>query len=288
MKRFHCSIFTSSILLFASGLFLPHAVATENNTVFEDSTASNTAVVSKTFADENNASADNNLFKEDASFQEWMEAGNNAFHEGDYSQAIKFYQEALLEDQNATGFFNLGMAYIYADQVGPGILNLFRARAILPRNPEIQEAISDIFQQGKLQAFHSSWWEQLSHKGNLNEWIILVSVSAWGFLFLMSGVLLSEKRHRFLWILSIVLGVCFAGSSGMLYIKQEQLRRGVIVEVSPAFDIPSTLAPMVKTIAEGQPMKILQRYKDLYQVELPDGTAYYIPAKNCERIQPNR
>lgn len=284
MKQFHCSIFTKFFLLLAGSLFLSHTIVAENIPVSADSTAAYTDTVPK-------ASPEGNIVPENlkkTSFQDWMEAGNNAFHEGNYQQAIKFYQEALRENQNATAFFNLGMTYIYADQVGSGVLNLFRARAILPRNPQIQEAISDIFQQGKLQAFHSAWWERLSHYGNLNEWIILVSVSAWGFLFLMSGVLLSEKRHRLLWILSILLGLCFAISSGMIYIKQEQLRRGIIVEVSPAFDIPSTLAPMVKTISEGQPVKILQRYKDLYKVELPDGTAYYIPAKNCEKIQPNR
>lgn len=78
------------------------------------------------------------LYAKEAKFMERFQVANSYYQNRDYQKAIEEYESLINEGfQSGELFYNLGCAYYRIGKMGKSILNLERAKKIMPRDEDI-------------------------------------------------------------------------------------------------------------------------------------------------------
>ena len=68
--------------------------------------------------------------------------GNEAYREGDFEKAIAHYEQLITDGvRNGRVHYNLGNAYFKNEQLGPALLNYYRAEKLMPGDDDIRQNI---------------------------------------------------------------------------------------------------------------------------------------------------
>jgi len=120
-----------------------------------------------------------------------FDRANKAYSKGDFSTAIKFYEQLTAESGYRAGvLFNLGNSYARSGQTGKAILNYERALRLSPADSDIKGNLQLIRKETGLFPREYSWSERFFRLLDLNQWMI----SALSFLLLLTALqLLSLK-----------------------------------------------------------------------------------------------
>jgi len=165
--------------------------------------------------------------------------GHNAYDEGQFEQAIVFYERALIEDPNNTeAMVNIGHSYFAFGEMGQALVWYRRAQTLLPRDTNIALSIARVYSQTGYDVpqeqgdIFISLGTLINSFLNWNE-LFLVGVIVW-WLWWLVIIIQRLRRGKIIWRSPIIagLGLCFALVMlviGMRWGVSEGMPRGVIV-----------------------------------------------------------
>lgn len=139
--------------------------------------------------------------------QNLFEQGNQANSSGNYSAAIKIYNQIIATSGYSAGILsNLGNSYAQSGQTGKAILSYERALRITPSDSDIQGDLALIRKESGLFPKEHSWSERFFQLLDLNQW----AISALSVLVILSMFqLLSFKIHFSTLVRRLTATSCF-------------------------------------------------------------------------------
>ena len=210
--------------------------------------------------------------------QEWESAGT-AYRRGDYTSAVKLYEELVKEGYAEPAlFFNLGKSYFKLGYKGRAILSLERALLLDPSSETIQtflyavrETLADQIQPGE--------------KSPVDLWLLDVGAGTWAtkaiFLFWISMIIWFAGRFRtgLLWgkskhvALSITMtGALLLGISLYTDYRANDWRQAVLLSrEAPILLAPDSKSPVLRSIHEGTKLRILEYLNGWVKIRLENG-----------------
>ncbi len=223
--------------------------------------------------------------------------GNAAFQQGNYQQAIEFYQKILAAGyESGELYYNLGNAYFKTNQLGKARLFYERAQRLMPDDEALKENL--LILQSRLidkiekppRFFLSVWWESLLKAFSLNVLAWLLIAFFWLTVLSLAFHLYWKKqrkqdRGRPLVLLSLVLllfsGVLFADKA----YRFENEKYGVILKPSvTVFSEPRDQSTEIFVIHEGTKVMILRTSHEWFEIKLEDGKTGWVPQNTLEII----
>ncbi len=223
--------------------------------------------------------------------------GNAAFQQGNYQQAIEFYQKILQAGyESGELYYNLGNAYFKTNQLGKARLFYERAQRLMPDDEALKENL--LILQSRLidkiekppRFFLNVWWEALLKAFSINAlaWILI------GFFWLTIVSLAfhlywkkqrKQERGKPLVLISLLLllfsGILFADKA----YRFENEKYGVILKPSvTVFSEPRNQSTEIFVIHEGTKVMILRTSNDWFEIKLEDGKTGWLPQNTLEII----
>lgn len=222
-----------------------------------------------------------------------FEKGNKSYEEGNFTEAVRHYDEILnLGVKNFKVFYNLGNAYFRQNHLGKAIVNYRRALLLEPRDEDAQANLSfaKLFTLDKIEE------QKISPFSNLLQWFLnLLSADEFALLASFSytlamtfGILMIFKRSkRYLRFAFFVFMICLAffGASLFAKIHFDSLKYGVVV-VSEAQvrSGPGDDYILLFTGHEGLEFRVEEKSEEWYRISLPNGIKGWIPVEVVEVI----
>ena len=215
-----------------------------------------------------------------------FERGNEQYREGNYTEALASYREALNSRyESAALYFNMGNAYYRLDELGQAIRYYERARRLLPNDERVLHNLS----QARSRVV-DTFPEQASPRW-MRWWNTAVTqVGALGFFgagllfYLLSVGLLSYRllTTASSWIRS-ALGVSSAAGALLLAaafvvsVNETASRRAVVTaEEVPLHRQARSAATSERTLHEGILLEVLRADSGWVYVRLPNGTTGWL------------
>ncbi len=207
-------------------------------------------------------------------------AAEDAFRQGQFSQASKIYLEAIQEGHsNASIFYNLGTSLYKNGEMGAAVAAHLRARSLRPDDPDIrynlrflQEKAKDKLDMNRPERS----WEKLSAAHWMGQrslfWsmIIPLVLAFWS----VAWTLLTGRRPALLWSLGIVLFLVSV-YPGLSLVDALWRSPDWGAVVSNELDVLAS--PTVKNsvvifqLHEGAPFMVVNQSGDWFKIQLSDG-----------------
>ncbi|HHE55049.1 MAG TPA: tetratricopeptide repeat protein [Caldithrix abyssi] len=223
--------------------------------------------------------------------------GNTAFQQGNYQQAIEFYQK-ILDAGYESGelYYNLGNAYFKTNQLGKARLFYERAQRLMPDDEALKENL--LILQSRLidkikkppRFFLSVWLESLLKAFSLNVLAWLLIAFFWLTVLSLAFYLYWKKqrkqeRGKPLVLLSLLLllfsGVLFTDKA----YRFENEKYGVILKPTvTVFSEPRDQSTEIFVIHEGTKVMILRTSHEWFEIKLEDGKTGWVPQNTLEII----
>ncbi|MCC5839503.1 MAG: hypothetical protein JJT96_05195 [Opitutales bacterium] len=175
-----------------------------------------------------------------ADFEAFFSAGNVAYAEGRYAEAVEAYEHALTYGHSYGVHFNLGNAFFRLGEVGPAKLHYLRADHLRPGDPDIAANLAIVRQSARLPAPPAEGPLRTLQRGlPPRAWMWTALGGLWAtaaFLFLVPTFTRSRALPRVAAVLSAVVAV-----TALLALFEE--RRGAAVGIILADETPLRVAP---------------------------------------------
>jgi len=217
-----------------------------------------------------------------------MDAANNAFSQGHYSEAAQGY-EAILAQQgySAPVLFNLANARQREGQLGRAILNYERAALLSPNDPDIAANLRAARQKAGAEPEHPSPIQIAAHTLTMNTWFGLASVAL--FLFAVSRPLklLRPQARRSLNVVSVLAALALAVAVGALELRSPDLRRAVVVTPDAVAGVsPVTMAAPVFKLRAGEIVTFQQTHRNFVLVRNHAGREGWVKMDEVALVMP--
>lgn len=219
----------------------------------------------------------------------YFEQGNQAYRDGNYQEAIDWYQK-ILDTGYESGrlYYNLGNCYYKTDQIGRAILNYEKSKKFLPNDSELQfnlelarlKIIDRIETPPRFFLFE--WWDQIKNFYTISQLTNLVLLS-----YIVSAAILvaflflkADRIRKILFstfIITLILTL-FCGYLLFANIHEEKTNQYGIV-LSPNVTVlsaPGEGATDVFVLHEGIKIRIGDQRGDWLKIVLPDGKSGWI------------
>ncbi len=221
-------------------------------------------------------------------FESLMTAGNSAYEQGEFEQAIAEYEKILNADGVSTALhYNLGCAYFNQKSYGKAILHFEKARQLSPRDVDVLHNLrfSKLFLKDRFELPESMplvvWFNEFRQSFSLAElrlWeLIMFSILILGII--SYRLLQSRSAGRVILIATYVVGILFLLSAGWLgdrILSLEDQRAVLLVKKANVSSAPLVGSGTLFVIHEGTSAEILNTTDSWYEIRLPDGKTGWI------------
>ncbi len=233
------------------------------------------------------------LAEEPATPEELFIRGNSYYEKGEYEKAISEYEKILANGyESGPVYYNIADAYFKSGKLGKAILNYKRAKRIMPRDADLAAnykfAMANV--QAKIEPKRGVWaWRPIriyATSFTINELTLLASGMYVAIMVLIFIAAVRPGRNGYLKMAIILVSVCFAINTAILWGKVNWVRSGAVVTASRAEALfgPFDSATKFFTLHEGVSVSILKSKDDWYKVRRADGKVGWIQKTTVERI----
>ena len=229
-----------------------------------------------------------------AAAQTPFELANTAYAEGRYQEAAAIYEDLLMEQQNATLYYNNGNAYFKQGELAKAILNYERALRLEPNHKDAKFNLA--FAQTKItdniveqDFFLSVWAKSIRDLMSENTWTILSIVLFLCCLAGILGFLLSREpkaRKASFHAAWIALLFCvITGLNARSAHQRDTLRDEAIITqgIVNAKSSPDNSGTDLFTLHEGTKVTIRETLSGWVNVKVGQNEGW-IPSKDLEKI----
>ena len=223
----------------------------------------------------------------------WEQA-NQAYRDGQFGEAIQQY-ESILDGgvRNGKVHYNLANAYFKNGQLGPALLNYYRAERLMPGNKDIEHNLELANEQrndpviederGGLSTAVEHFFFGLPYQGVFFAAMILLVVAGLASLPLAFG-----RRHRLWGYAAFIAGLTgIALTLVATYQHQRLTAQDAAVVMAAQVDVLAGPAPgeaVNFTLHEGIRCHILEQQPGWYRVRLANGYNGWLPRTAVEKI----
>jgi tetratricopeptide (TPR) repeat protein len=217
---------------------------------------------------------------------------NHLYEEGDYSEAIELYEDALGSARDSRVLYNLGNAYFKAGRVGKAVVNYRRAWVLSPRDPDIRANLD----------FARSYRADRVDVGSNPPIVLLVRIvryfsiqetlAAASILFVSALVLLSAaavRRRPALGCASLCLFIIFLYlliSWGSWRAVLRSRNAVVVVPEVTAYSGPGTEYREVLQVHDGLEARIRDERHGYVLIQIPGGLGGWVEESAVEEVHP--
>lgn len=206
--------------------------------------------------------------------------GNRAYANGEYTQAIEAYENALGHGQSANLHFNLANTFTELGEWGRAILHYRKALALEPQHTDARTNLRLTQREAKLEIDQPGFWVRWAENLPLSVWVVGASVAFWLLLAIwwLGGSRLPAPRLKALLTLGCLPVLLAAGPA--LYGYHLAGKTGVILgpgEITLRV-APTAQSPGSSSVLAGQSAHLRRITNGFYLVELPSGQEGYLAA----------
>jgi len=222
-------------------------------------------------------------------------AGNTAFEQKQYANAINAYEAILATGtHSAELFYNLGNSYYQQGNIGKAILNYEKSLSLKSSedtrfNLEIAKS-KQIDQLSSVGATPKQLWGNMVSSFSATGWTILMVLIFWATIGAWILWLIGKERtHRKKGFLMGIIGIPLVLFVGILASSRNDLQEdsGRAILLSKEIDLrisPDPKGESLTTLHEGVELNLLEEINDWYHVRLINGDQGWLPANSFERI----
>jgi tetratricopeptide (TPR) repeat protein len=223
-------------------------------------------------------------------------AGNQAYKENNYEQAIVLYEQILDAGYQAPEvYYNLGNAYFKQNNVAKAILNYERALKLKPGDEDIKNNIkyANLFVKDEFNNVPTFVFDRIYnaivHIFSSNTWAILSIVAfvlslALFLVFLFSKVISRRKLSFFLSIILIVISAISFVFSAQMKNYFTKPNAAIIMNINTIKSSPEDDGTDLYILNPGIKVQIKDQAENWLEVRLPNGKIGWIKKENVEII----
>ncbi|MCB0583991.1 MAG: SH3 domain-containing protein [Phaeodactylibacter sp.] len=226
-----------------------------------------------------------------------LEAANQAYQDKEYAEAIRQYEEILLDGYYSEAlYYNLGNAYYRNGELGRAILNYHRALNLAPKDEDIlhnlelarsrlPDEIVKIQQSGVVKA-----WLSIQNTFSTRSWSFMGLALFWlgcaGFAIRLLGKNQSRKKAALgigviLIVLSVFPFLLAFGRSQQEFFSDKAV---IMVEETTLHAAPEENSQEVQKLYEGSTVEILDAIGAWNKVRLEDTKEGWLPKDVMEKV----
>ena len=225
------------------------------------------------------------------SYNNWFEDGNAAYDEGNYEQAMTFYNsivEAGME--SADLYYNMGNTYYKMKNYPHAILYYEKALKLAPGDEDIRVnlEIANMAAVDKInpipQSFLARWWNSLKSMMSTDGWGWL-SVAFFALLLTCLFVFLMSRRtglRKLGFFVGLAALLCLAFSVAFAIESHRALsRHDEAIVMTPTVTVmssPSDQSVGLFVLHEGAKVRVLDSARDWNKIRIADGSVGWLPA----------
>ena len=228
----------------------------------------------------------NNLFSE----------ANSAYSQGNYTAAIDQYQQIIEQGSvSAELFYNLGNAYLQAEDLAEAILYYEKALNASPSDDRIKKNLELAREKVDTPVtdipdfFLLRMWKSFANMLSPTIWILIQL--GFGVLLIYGCYLWQISAHsamRFRGFSLSLLALCLLGLAYMAGNTSHNLRtgtdHGILMGEQTLRSGPDKRSDEIEVLSEGVKVKIEDQFDDWYKVSLMNKTVGYLPRDDISTI----
>lgn len=227
------------------------------------------------------------------SYNNWFEDGNAAYDEGNYEQAMTFYNSVVEAGmESAPLYFNMGNTYYKMKDYPHAILYYEKALKLDPSDEDIRVnlEIANLAVVDKInpipQSFLARWWDSLRSSFSADGWawlsvVFFALLLASLFAFLMSRRMGLRKAGFFVGLIALL---CLAFSVAFAIENHRALsRHDQAIVMTPTVTVmssPSDQSVGLFVLHEGAKVRVLDSARDWNKIRIADGSVGWLPASD--------
>lgn len=219
----------------------------------------------------------------------FFEQGNQSYRNGNYTEAIEFYQR-ILDAGYESGrlYYNLGNSYYKLDKIGHAILYYEKSKEFLPNDPEVnfnlELARLKVIDRLEMppRFFLFEWWDTLKYFFSISQltYIAIIAYFLSAISLILYLFLKTDKIRRLLFSLFLVLLILTLLSGYFLFasIHEEKTNQYAIL-LSPNVTVlsaPEENGTEVFILHEGIKVRLADQRENWLKIMLPDGKSGWI------------
>lgn len=226
-----------------------------------------------------------------------FEQANQAYSEGNYEEAIEYYNEILQNGETSVELhYNLGNAHYKLNEVAPSIYHFEKALQLDPSDEDVQNnlhfaqnmAIDEIveptptdfqrWQKSVLELFGVTGWG----------WVSIIGIFLFSLLFTLYYFSRSSLKKRIYFIGGIIflflgIGAIFLGYSKKTF-QEEQTHSIVFAEEVVVRSEPNRSSSEVFTLHAGAKVEVLEDFQGWSKVQLPSGAQGWMEQEHIKNL----
>ncbi len=226
-----------------------------------------------------------------------FEQGKELYKNGKYQQAISSWMQILDKgEHSAELYFNLGNAQYKLNHIGPSIYYYEKALQLAPNDSDIKNNLA-FAENARIDSIEplpetvfSKWYHSISSIFTFEGWAILAVVFSIFFvaLFLFYYFAFSERRKRFLFVISMFAGFLVVASLTMAFLTYSDFTKNqpaiIFASEIEVKTEPSMGSNVAFTLHEGTKVQISAQDGNWFRIALADGKDGWIPASDLKQL----
>ena len=215
-----------------------------------------------------------------------FEKANQLYDEGKFVQAQHAYEQIVEGGTwSANLFYNLGNASSRAGAQGRAMLHYERALVLDPSHADAQRNLRLLRGQTGAKLIDSPLIERACRKVRESVWAVLAAVAAWGCVFSVAFLWMSERREK-LWLLAVAsVAVAAVAGFGVFAHWQDRALGIVTAKEAEARLAPVESAGLADVLAAGSRVRVLSERGAWIYCELPNQRRGWLVAIAVERVR---
>jgi hypothetical protein len=199
-----------------------------------------------------------------------FQAGVEAYEESQYETAKEQLTQSISEAETAAARHNLALAHFQLGQTAEAVWQIERAQLLEPYNTDYRYKLGALRQQLGLFESKPQWHVITAQALPSNAWILVAMVSFW---LLVAACLIpylnGTRRNISIQSTRVLSASALTLSLAAIWLNHRQLQYGSVITNEPAglHAAPAAAAPQSATARPGERARIIDQYRDFYQVE---------------------
>lgn len=227
------------------------------------------------------------------SYNYWFDEGNDAYNEGNYEQAVEFYNQVVEAGyESADLYYNMGNTYYKLKQYPMSILYYEKALKLRPGDEDIRTnlEIANLAIVDKINAipkpFFERWWNGIKTSFSADGWAWISIVSLALFLLCLFAFLTARRTglRKAGFFVGLLLLLCLAFSVVFAIEKYNDLKhQDEAIVMTPTITVkssPSDISVDLFVLHEGAKVRILETSNGWNKIKIADGSVGWLQAES--------
>ena len=232
-----------------------------------------------------------------SSIEGLLTAAEQNFRDGQFPMAVANYLSVIEKGEHSSEiYYNLGCAYFQQNQIGKAVLNFARAKALNPKDQDIQYNMELALAKTKDKIepadkfIITRWLDNLADTQNSTGWaitalVMLALAAAAVVLWLVTEKLSLRKIGFFTGITAFVIFLLALVSGNSAINRENSDAQAVIINNAVSVkSSPSTGGKDIFILHEGTQLEILQSLDDWSEIKLQDGNRGWMQTTALEKL----